>query len=77
MKNWSKLGLLSLLALTACKNDNEDNDNGNGGTDNPAVTKSYVINEGAFLGNNASISSVDSEGNVEQNLFFTANGEEL
>jgi len=77
MKNWSKLGLLSLLALTACKNENEDNDNGNGGADNPAVTKSYVINEGAFLGNNASISSVDSEGNVEQNLFFTANGEEL
>lgn len=77
MKNWSKLGLLSLLALTACTNEEDNDDNGNGGTDNPTVTKAYVINEGAFQGNNSSISSVDSEGNVEQNLFFTANGEEL
>ena len=52
MKNWSKLGLLSLLALTACTNEEDNDDNENSGTDNPTVTKAYVINEGAFQGNN-------------------------
>lgn len=74
MKNLAKLGFLASLALVACKNEETETDDHDHDHEHHVT---YVINEGAFQGNNGSISSVDDEGNVEQNLYFTANGEEL
>lgn len=76
MKNFAKLGLLATLVLTACNNGDDNIDDHDHDHDHDHHV-TYVINEGGFMNNNASISSVDDDGNVEQNLFFTANGEVL
>lgn len=74
MKNLAKLGLLSVLALTACK---EEETEEVVDVCDTYSSSHFVINEGGFQAENASISAVDASGNVTQNIFLEANGEAL
>ncbi|MFN5621243.1 MAG: YncE family protein [Flavobacteriales bacterium] len=77
MKN--KLLFLSMLALstmTSCKKDEEDT------TTPPASdagysTGAYVVNEGAFLQNNASITHISENDQVTNDVYYTVNNVEL
>ena len=59
----------TLLILSACTK--ESNDNADSFTTTDGV---LVINEGGFLNNNGSITSIDPLGNTTQNLFSVVNG---
>lgn len=78
MKNTLLLiGLVAGLSITGCKKE-EDDDTGTPPLNNGGYsTGAYVVNEGAFLQNNASITHVGNDGTVTNDVFFAANGVEL
>ncbi|MCB9033081.1 MAG: hypothetical protein H6553_04525 [Chitinophagales bacterium] len=69
MKKSSVLILLIVLLLSACQKEKNTNYSDSYKTEGTAI----VVNEGAFLQGNASISFIDREGNVIDNIFSRAN----
>jgi YVTN family beta-propeller protein len=73
---WIAWVCASALLFTACKREDETPD------DQPPViedfaTGAYVVNEGSFLQNNASITHISLGGTVTNDVYFAANGVEL
>lgn len=77
-KIWAFVALVSLSIFASCEKDEmkpKQPDNTGDTTDTVMMTpsKTYVVNEGGFLKNNGSISTL-SDGMASNNLFLTANG---
>jgi len=72
---WMYLMLAGTLVLSACKKDDDKEDEVPATED--YATGAYVVNEGAFLANNASVTHISSEGVVTNDVYFTVNGVEL
>jgi YVTN family beta-propeller protein len=73
---WIAWVCVSALLFTACKREDETPD------DQPPVvedfaTGAYVVNEGSFLQNNASITHISPSGTVTNDVYYAANGVEL
>lgn len=71
-RNIWKLACLGALVFTACQDEEPADDSNN---TSPIV--GYVVNEGGFMNNNASISEVREDGTVNNNIFYSANETEL
>ncbi|MFM9005631.1 MAG: DUF5074 domain-containing protein, partial [Flavobacteriales bacterium] len=76
MKTRSVFFLLAgLVLLSACKKDEKPTD------EVPAVddysTGAYVVNEGAFLANNASLTHISNAGDVTNDVYYEVNEVEL
>jgi hypothetical protein len=73
--NWIACLLASTAMLTSCKKDEEPQ------IEEPFfedyATGAYVVNEGAFLDNNASITHISNAGTVTNDVYYQVNGVEL
>ncbi len=73
--NWILCLLASAAMLTACKKDDEPQ------IEEPLLedyaSGAYVVNEGSFLANNASLTHVSNAGAVTNDVYYQANGVEL
>jgi hypothetical protein len=73
--NWIVYLLLSVTMLSACKKEDEPQ------VEEPFfedyATGAYVINEGAFLANNASLTHISNAGTVTNDVYYQVNGVEL
>ena len=82
MKNFSSLRFLFMslffaTAIIACSDDNNDDGPG-GGDENTATSGIWVLNQGSYGGNNASLSHYDIETEeVKEDVFFNVNGRKL
>ena len=73
--NWIAYLLLSVTMLSACKKEDERQ------VEEPFfedyTTGAYVVNEGAFLANNASLTHISNAGTVTNDVYYQVNGVEL
>ena len=74
--NWIAWVCVSALLFTACKKNDETPDDQTPVTEDYA-TGAYVINEGSFLQNNASITHISPSGTVTSDVYYAVNGVEL
>ncbi len=73
---WIAWVCVSALLFTACKKEDETPDDQTPVAEDYA-TGAYVINEGSFLQNNASITHVSPSGTVTNDAYYAANNVEL
>ena len=73
--NWIAYLLLSVTMLSACKKEDEPQ------IEEPFfedyATGAYVVNEGAFQANNASVTHISNAGTVTNDVYYQVNGVEL
>jgi len=73
--NWIVCLFASAVMLTACKKEDEPQ------IEEPFIedyaSGAYVVNEGSFLANNASVTHVSNAGVVTNDVYYQANGVEL
>lgn len=62
---WAFIALSAMALFASCEKDGEENKN--------SFSNTYVVNEGGFLKNNGSISTLN-DGMASNNLFLTTNG---